>query len=186
MRFPGLTAFAIGALSLALNGACRADEPERELISLAPEDAGTEGAADLPPIVAKACLNAGLAAGSTGHRQCGLELISILRAPRGSDLGPLTPPARLDRGLNLGAACARYFPAASRREREEGTATLLVYVAPDHRVKEAIRWQSSGSDRLDLATASCMYREARFEPKLVDHAPVGSWQRLKYTWRLRG
>lgn len=101
---------------------------------------------------------------------------------------PAAPPvvilARITKGTNLGESCARYYPMGSRQLAEEGTTTLLLYVAPTGRVTETRVQITSGFERLDAAASECVMKTGRFEPQLVDGTPVGSWQRMRWTWRL--
>ena len=92
--------------------------------------------------------------------------------------------ARVAKGSNLGEACSSYYPSASRRLSEEGSVVLLVYIAPNGRVSETKVETSSGIARLDEAAEKCVKAQGRFEPQRVGSEPVGSWQRMKWTWRL--
>ena len=92
--------------------------------------------------------------------------------------------ARVAKGSNLGEACSSYYPSASRRLSEEGSVVLLVYIAPNGRVSETKVETSSGIARLDEAAEKCVKAQGRFEPQRVGAEPVGSWQRMKWTWRL--
>jgi periplasmic protein TonB len=97
---------------------------------------------------------------------------------------PQITQARVAKGSNLGEACSSYYPSASRRLSEEGSVVLLVYVAPNGRVSETKVETSSGIGRLDEAAEKCVKAQGRFEPQKVGNDPVGSWQRMKWTWRL--
>jgi len=97
---------------------------------------------------------------------------------------PAIVPARLAKGVNLGDACSGYYPSASRRLSEEGSVVILIYVAPNGRVTESKIETSSGIQRLDDATQKCVTAAGRFDPQRVGNEAVGSWQRMKYTWRL--
>ena len=92
--------------------------------------------------------------------------------------------AQVAKGINLGDLCQAYYPSASRRLGEEGSVVVLIYVAASGRVTESRVETSSGVQRLDEAAQKCVTREGRFEPQKVGSDPVGSWQRMKYTWRL--
>jgi periplasmic protein TonB len=96
---------------------------------------------------------------------------------------PITP-VRVAKGVNLGDLCEPYYPSASRRLSEEGSVVLLVYVAPNGRVSETKVETSSGIGRLDEAAEKCVKAQGRFEPQKVGAEAVGSWQRMKWTWRL--
>jgi TonB family protein len=91
--------------------------------------------------------------------------------------------AKVAKGSNLGTACSTYYPSESRHLHEEGRTTLLVYIAPTGRVTDTRIEKSSGIERIDEAAVRCVTREGRFEPQLVDGTPVGSWQRMRWTWR---
>lgn len=176
----GTALFIVAAV--ALGSPVGAEVPDPKLEGLSPNDArSTPAPEELPPVVAKACADVGDA---SEQRGCGLELIPILRTPRERDVAPPAPAARLSLGLNLGDACSRYYSEASRRAGDEGFVVLLLYIGRDGRVRHVLLWQSSGIDRLDVATASCVSREGRFLPRTVDRMPVGSWQRFRYEWRL--
>jgi len=92
--------------------------------------------------------------------------------------------ARVAKGLNLGDACSSYYPSASRRLSEEGSVVLLVNIAPNGKVSETKVETSSGYQRLDEAAEKCVKSQGRFEPQKVGTEAVGSWQRMKWTWRL--
>jgi protein TonB len=100
---------------------------------------------------------------------------------------PAPPPvtaAHVAKGLDLGSACAAYYPSASKRLSEEGSVVLLVYVAPNGKVSETKVESSSGIQRLDEAAVKCVTQQGRFEPQKVGNEAVGSWQRMKWVWRL--
>jgi len=105
-------------------------------------------------------------------------------APPPKAAPPSIVPARLAKGLNLGDACSGYYPSASRRLSEEGSVVVLIFVGPNGRVTESKVETSSGIQRLDEATVKCVTSQGRFEPQKVGTEAVGSWQRMKYTWRL--
>ena len=92
--------------------------------------------------------------------------------------------ARVAKGSNLGEACGSYYPSASRRLSEEGSVVLLVFIAPNGKVSETKVETSSGYQRLDEAAEKCVKAQGRFEPQKVGAEAVGSWQRMKWTWRL--
>jgi protein TonB len=96
---------------------------------------------------------------------------------------PITQ-ARVAKGVNLGDACGPYYPSASRRLSEEGSVVLLVFIAPNGKVSETKVETSSGYQRLDEAAAKCVTAQGRFEPTKVGAEAIGSWQRMKWTWRL--
>jgi TonB family protein len=93
-------------------------------------------------------------------------------------------PVRVEKGLNLGDACERYYPLSSRLSSEHGATTLLAFVDVDGRVTETRVETGSGYVALDEAAERCIAQKGRFTPQLVDGTPVGSWQRLKFNWRL--
>jgi len=92
--------------------------------------------------------------------------------------------AKVAKGSNLGEACGSYYPSASRRLSEEGSVVLLVFIAPNGKVSETKVETSSGFQRLDEAAEKCVKAQGRFEPQKVGNEAVGSWQRMKWTWRL--
>jgi protein TonB len=98
---------------------------------------------------------------------------------------PSISPARVAKGVNLGELCEPYFPSASRRLNEEGSVVILFKVLANGHVGETKIETSSGYPRLDEATAKCLTSQGRFEPERVGTEVHESWQRLKYTWRLR-
>jgi protein TonB len=98
---------------------------------------------------------------------------------------PSISPARVAKGVNLGELCEPYFPSASRRLNEEGSVVILFKVLANGHVGETKIETSSGYPRLDEATAKCLTSQGRFEPERVGSEVHESWQRLKYTWRLR-
>jgi protein TonB len=100
---------------------------------------------------------------------------------------PEPPPitqAKVAKGVNLGDLCSSYYPSASRRLSEEGSVVLLVFVAPNGKVTETKVETSSGYQRLDEAAAKCVTSQGKFDPTKVGNDAVGSWQRMKWTWRL--
>ena len=104
-------------------------------------------------------------------------------APKPAAPPPITP-VKLMKGVQLGDLCEPYYPSASRRLSEEGSVVLLVYVGPNGRVTETKVETSSGIGRLDEAAEKCVKAQGKFEPQRVGNDPVGSWQRMKWTWRL--
>ena len=103
--------------------------------------------------------------------------------PKKAEALPITQ-AKVAKGVNLGDACGSYYPSASRRLSEEGSVVLLVFIAPNGKVSESKVETSSGFQRLDEAAEKCVKSQGRFEPSKVGNEAVGSWQRMKWTWRL--
>lgn len=97
---------------------------------------------------------------------------------------PITP-VRVAKGVSLGDRCEPYYPSASRRLSEEGSVVLLVYVSAEGKAAETKVETSSGIQRLDEAAEKCIKAQGKiFEPQKVGNEAVGSWQRMKWTWRL--
>jgi periplasmic protein TonB len=108
----------------------------------------------------------------------------VKEAPKPAAPPPITP-VRVAKGVNLGDRCEAYYPSASRRLSEEGSVVLLVYVSPEGKAAETKVETSSGIQRLDEAAEKCIKAQGKiFEPQKVGNDPVGSWQRMKWTWRL--
>ena len=108
----------------------------------------------------------------------------VKEAPKPVAPPPITP-VRVAKGVSLGDRCEPYYPSASRRLSEEGSVVLLVYVSPDGRASETKVETSSGIQRLDEAAEKCIKAQGKiFEPQKVGNEAVGSWQRMKWTWRL--
>jgi TonB family protein len=185
LRLRAVACLVAAALVAFLPYRSLADDPAPEA---APDKARAATDDENSSFAQTICLRLGFANDSPELRHCAAELVA-LREPghllRSSEAGGRLL-ARTVPGFNLGAACARYYPAASRRVSEEGTVDLVVYVGADTRVKAALVLKSSGHERLDLATAQCVSATGRFVPPSVDGVPVGSWQGLRYTWRFTG
>jgi protein TonB len=113
-----------------------------------------------------------------------IQVAKPVEAPPPKPAPPPITQARVAKGSNLGEACEPYYPSASRRLSEQGSVILLVYVAPNGRVSETKVETSSGIQRLDEAAEKCVKAQGRFEPQRVGNDAVGSWQRMKWTWRL--
>ena len=114
---------------------------------------------------------------------------AIVQRPAEAKPAPKAEPppiiqAKVAKGSNLGEACGSYYPSASRRLSEEGSVVLLVFIAPNGKVSETKVETSSGFQRLDEAAEKCVKAQGRFEPQKVGNEAVGSWQRMKWTWRL--
>lgn len=105
--------------------------------------------------------------------------------------GPSAPPsnhvvtaARIVKGLNLGEACQSYYSLSSRMAGEQGSTILIMYVDVTGRVTDTRIEVGSGYVALDEGTEHCVVEQGRFVPQTVDGVPVGSWQRIKYIWRI--
>ena len=116
---------------------------------------------------------------------------AIVKAPEPAKPAPAKPAApaaivqaKIAKGVNLGDACSSYYPSASRRLSEEGSVVLLIFIAPNGKVSETKVETSSGFARLDEAAEKCVKSQGRFEPTKVGTEAIGSWQRMKWTWRL--
>ncbi|MBS0394769.1 MAG: TonB family protein [Proteobacteria bacterium] len=105
--------------------------------------------------------------------------------PAAKPAPPPISPVRIVKGVNLGDRCEAYYPSASRRLSEEGSVVLLVFVSPDGKATETKVETSSGIQRLDEAAEKCIKAQGKiFEPQKVGNEAVGTWQRMKWTWRL--
>jgi protein TonB len=86
--------------------------------------------------------------------------------------------------LNAAVNCPKpEYPAAARRNEEEGTVQLRFLVDVDGKVVQAQVDKSSGSTRLDDA-ARLALSKCQFKPGTLDGRPEQSWASMKYTWRL--
>lgn len=93
-------------------------------------------------------------------------------------------PVRVAPVIDAARNCPKpEYPAAARRNEEEGTVVLRFLISPDGNVKDSAIASSSGSKRLDEAARDTLSR-CRFKAGSVDGAPEASWATLKYTWRL--
>jgi protein TonB len=91
---------------------------------------------------------------------------------------------RVAPSLNTAVPCAQpVYPAASRREEEEGTVGLLIVVDADGRVTDARVDKSSGFARLDDA-ARIAFSKCQFKPGTLDGKPEPSTVRRNYRWKL--
>jgi TonB family protein len=74
------------------------------------------------------------------------------------------------------------YPAAESRAGVTGTVIVLVYVASDGSVPNALVDTSSGSSALDDEAVNCLKQNGRFLPKRIGSTAVGSWGRMKFRW----
>ncbi len=84
----------------------------------------------------------------------------------------------------LASTCSDMYPSASRRLSEEGSVTLEVFVGADGKVSDAKVVTSSGFPRLDEANVKCVKGIKAFVPQTVGGQNIGSWQVMKYRWKL--
>lgn len=75
------------------------------------------------------------------------------------------------------------YPAASRRDEEQGTVQLRFLVDVDGAVIDSQVTESSGFKRLDEAARQALAR-CQFTPGYEGGKPVQAWASMKYTWRL--
>jgi protein TonB len=86
--------------------------------------------------------------------------------------------------LNAAVNCQKpEYPAAARREEEEGTVLLRFLVEVDGKVVKSQIEKSSGFPRLDEAARSALSR-CQFKPGTLDGKPEQSWASMRFTWRL--
>jgi periplasmic protein TonB len=98
---------------------------------------------------------------------------------------PVVPVQYTKDGMNqLAQNCSDMYPSASRRLSEEGSVTLEVFVGPDGKVSDAKVVTSSGFPRLDEANVKCVKGIKAFVPQKVGGQNIGSWQVMKYRWKL--
>jgi protein TonB len=77
------------------------------------------------------------------------------------------------------------YPAAARREGQEGTVHLRLEIKPDGRVGKVDVVTSSGFQLLDDAAVAAA-RKWRYEPAREDGRPVAEWRRVAVVFRLEG
>src|SRR5919198_1480547 len=75
------------------------------------------------------------------------------------------------------------YPPASRRANETGTVLLSFLIDTSGKVIDSKIERSSGSRRLDDAARAALGL-CKFRPGTVNGAPVQSWARIEYVWRL--
>lgn len=93
--------------------------------------------------------------------------------------GPPRTVARLMQGCRL-----PQYPKRSEDKGEEGTVVFRFLVGTDGSVQSSQLVKSSGFERLDSAAREAFMR-CKFTPGTVDGAPVASWVRQPFAWRLK-
>jgi protein TonB len=89
-----------------------------------------------------------------------------------------TPP------VVLASSCEKpEYPPASRRANETGTVLLSFLIDTSGKVIDSKIERSSGSRRLDDAARAALGL-CKFRPGTVNGAPMQSWARIEYVWRL--
>jgi protein TonB len=97
---------------------------------------------------------------------------------------PPAPMVRVPAVINASLNCQKpEYPAASRRDEEEGTVQLRFLIDVDGRVIQSQVEKTSGSNRLDEAARAALSR-CQFKPGTLDGRPEQSWASMRYTWRL--
>lgn len=76
-----------------------------------------------------------------------------------------------------------YYPEVSVRLNEEGTATAAFKVMPDGSVSDVTIAKSSGSDRLDAATITCVGKW-RYKPATTDGSAIEMPWQAAVVWKL--
>lgn len=76
------------------------------------------------------------------------------------------------------------YPAASRRNSEQGRVELMLYILENGKVGEAKVAQSSGFTRLDDSAVREALRSWKFIPQQENGIATPSWQRFAITFRL--
>ena len=138
----------------------------------------------LPKRAVKSCVTIGFPEGSVENAACSRDLILVAASPTATIPVSSGRAMQVAKHMNLGELCAPYYPRESRAAREQGSTEFIFWVDADGRVREGLVAVSSGISRLDIAAGRCIFNEGRFVPRSIDGKPVGSWQRMKWTWRL--
>lgn len=76
------------------------------------------------------------------------------------------------------------YPAASRRNGEQGRVVLLLYVSETGAVTDGSIAQSSGFERLDKVALIHARRTWHFLPSMLDGKPVGRWMKFAVYFKL--
>jgi protein TonB len=93
-------------------------------------------------------------------------------------------PVRVAPVLDAAHSCRQpEYPAASRRQEEQGGVVLSFLINESGRVVESKVERSSGYSRLDEA-ARVALSLCQFKPGSLDGKPESSWAKLEYVWRL--
>jgi protein TonB len=105
------------------------------------------------------------------------------------DSAPTAPAAPAPQGVRVAAAVSSThcekpeYPAASRRNEEEGVVRLKFLIGTDGKVMQSQIEKSSGFKRLDEAARDALSR-CQFRPGTVDGQPEVSWATINYKWQL--
>ena len=110
----------------------------------------------------------------------GIELPPLGTAPSGA--APVMPPGFTAAYLHNPAPV---YPAAARRNREEGKVLLRVYVSPAGTAEKIEIQTSSRSPRLDQAALEAV-RAWRFVPARQGDTPVAAWVIVPINFALEG
>jgi len=76
------------------------------------------------------------------------------------------------------------YPPTDRREGNQGSVDVEIYVMPDGRVGDARIVKSSGFERLDQATLDEARRSWRMLPASRNGEPLAQWHRLRVVFKL--
>lgn len=101
-------------------------------------------------------------------------------APPAPQPKPGTAP-KLD--LKKSRSPDEYYPAASNRDNETGSAVIHCFVRPDGKCYEIAVTQSSGFQRLDEAATKYAQEGIRFTPGTTDGVAAGMWYDFKVTFK---
>jgi TonB family protein len=100
-------------------------------------------------------------------------------SPVGKHVPAVIPLPNSEASMN---ACP--YPEQSRRQGQTGSVGLLVYISPGGDVLNTRVDESSGSDALDEAAASCVREKGHFAPKRLSSRDKGYWRHLKFNWSI--
>jgi protein TonB len=81
------------------------------------------------------------------------------------------------------AKCKIEYPKASLMNEEQGTTSMSFLVNADGSVADSKLEKSSGSKGLDKAALKGL-TTCKFKPATKDGAPIQSWTKVDYAWKL--
>jgi hypothetical protein len=96
------------------------------------------------------------------------------------------PRARMPNSFGVAEHCGDLYARYRHLQRQDSiSVTLAVFVATDHRIKASHVLEPSPLPALDLVAQRCISDSARITPAGITPGAAGSWQYLRWTWRLR-
>ena len=180
-----LLATCLTALMVLPLPPAEADQPATVDLPAADTRAVIEDGKSLLQQATELCGTAGFAGGTAENRACAADFFEALATSLTPTKVPPERQVHFAEGSNFGltaASCLSDHTLPPRRS--VNSPEFLLWIDADGLARAVFIEVPTKIPRLDNETSKCIRRLGSFVPRIIDGKPTGTWQHMKWTWKV--